>query len=745
MDEKPDRLDRLYDLLPAVYRLRDAGQGYPLKALLRVIAEQVNVVEDDIAQLYDNWFVETAQDWLLSYIGDLVGYRLAHEMGEPADVLTAEGHALNKILIPRRDVAKTIGYRRRKGTLALLETLANDVAGWPARAVEFYRLLGWTQNINHQQFARGRTVDLREGDALDLLDGAFDTLAHTVDVRRINSNHSPGRHNIPNVGLFVWRLKAYPVVRTPAFCLEEEGPHCYTFSLLGNDVPLYVKPEAEAEPTHIAEELNLPAPIRRRPFEEHPERYYGADKSLAIWAGNWGDHDPEQPLPVSALIAADLSDWQYIPPRGRIAVDPVRGRIAFPPKQLPKKVRVTYQYAFSADMGGGAYDRPLSQPEICRVYRVGEGESLTRINGALGRWQDDLAQWPADEPRNAVIEITDNGVYVELINIILKAGESLQLRAANRARPAIRLLDWHTDLPDSLTVTMAPGSHFTLDGLLVTGRAVHFKNEPASETCHPEGRSPKDLGPATIQIRHCTLVPGWGLHNDCRPRRPAEPSLELFNVGARVNIEHSIVGPIQINEDQVQADPLAISISDSILDAMSSDREALGGPGRPVAHAVLTIRRCTVFGIVDVHAIELAENSIFGDCLNVARRQLGCMRFCYVPVGCRTPRRYQCQPDLAAQAAKDQMPSAASDAEIQAAQECARERVRPQFTSDRYGTPAYCQLAGTCAEEITRGADDESEMGAFHDLYQPQRAANLRARLDEYMPAGMRAGVIFAS
>jgi hypothetical protein len=54
-------------------------------------------------------------------------------------------------------------------------------------------------------------------------------------------------------------------------------------------------------------------------------------------------------------------------------------------------------------------------------------------------------------------------------------------------------------------------------------------------------------------------------------------------------------------------------------------------------------------------------------------------------------------------------------------------------------------LAYTCAEEIKRGADDESEMGIFHDLYQPQRAANLRARLNEYTPAGMEAGIIYAS
>src|SRR5438477_3215390 len=65
-------LDRLYELLPAIYRLRDADRGYPLRDLLRVVAEQVNVVEDDIHQLYDNWFIETAQDWVVPYIADLV-------------------------------------------------------------------------------------------------------------------------------------------------------------------------------------------------------------------------------------------------------------------------------------------------------------------------------------------------------------------------------------------------------------------------------------------------------------------------------------------------------------------------------------------------------------------------------------------------------------------------------------------------------------------------------------------------
>ena len=72
-------------------------------------------------------------------------------------------------------------------------------------------------------------------------------------------------------------------------------------------------------------------------------------------------------------------------------------------------------------------------------------------------------------------------------------------------------------------------------------------------------------------------------------------------------------------------------------------------------------------------------------------------------------------------------------------------RLIPQFTSIRYGSPGYAQLALSCAVEIRRGAEDESEMGAFHDLFQPQREANLWARLEENTPAGMDAGILFVT
>ena len=219
-----------------------------------------------------------------------------------------------------------------------------------------------------------------------------------------------------------------------------------------------------------------------------------------------------------------------------------------------------------------------------------------------------------------------------------------------------------------------------------------------------------------------------------------------MNAPLCLSIEHSIVGRIQVERDEVRKDPVQIRVSDSIIDATGRERVALGASGKLCAFATLVIVRSTVIGKLEAHAIELAENCILLGSVLACRRQRGCMRFCYVPPGSRTPRRYHCQPDLVEKAIADLFAKGAiTPAGRDTMTRSERLRVEPDFNSTRYGKPTYCQLADTCAVEISAGADDESEMGAFHDLYQPQRVANLRARLDEYNPAGIDAGLILAS
>jgi len=213
--------ERLYDLLPAVHRIRDGEAGEALRALLSVIESELETIEGDIEGLYDNWFIETCDSWVIPYIGDLVANRPLHEVTRP----------------PRADVAKTISYRRRKATVPMLAELANDVTGWEAHVVEFFELLAWTQNVNHVRFRlspnplpfdgvpparlnptsvnRVGTVNFRHHDLLDRVDGPFDELAHTIDVRPPDLHRD--RYNIRKVGVYLWRLPSYEMESvTPA-------------------------------------------------------------------------------------------------------------------------------------------------------------------------------------------------------------------------------------------------------------------------------------------------------------------------------------------------------------------------------------------------------------------------------------------------------------------------------------------------------------------------------------------------
>lgn len=706
--------DRMFELLPAVYRDRDAAQGGPLRALLRLVNGQAELLRDDVARLYENWFIETCEDWAVPYLGELVGYTAAPEAVGAAD---ASIPALGRALTPRRDVANALRARRRRGTLQLLERLAQDVAQWPGHAVETRRRLWTTANLRGADPAAPRTASVRDAGVLARTGGPFDALPRLPDVRRIGAAPRAGRPNVPGIALWVWPLRTHSLTRAPAYCAEEVAKHAFTFSALGNDAPLF----SPAVPGRsVPEEGPDPGPITRRELHRRPGDFYGEGKAFVIYTGT-----RRTPVPVEDIVSTDLTGWRYQPPVGKVAVDPESGRIHFPRHAAPRGgVWVSWYQGFSGDVGGGEYavQHPVFVPaedgEAVSLYRVGR-------HGRFRRLRDALAAWRKEHPLRAAIEITDSGVYTDSVRIRLDQGQALQIRAASGARPVIRLLDLSNNRSDALRVRGAGGTALVLDGLVITGRPVHAEGELAC-----------------LILRHCTLVPGWALGSDCEPQRPAEPSLEIFSPRACVTVEHSILGSIQVVLDEVADDPVPVRIRDSIVDATSNDREAIGAPGCPVAHVALSIERSTVFGRVQVHAIEHAEDSVFAGQVKVARRQVGCMRFCYAPPGSRTPRRYACQPDGVEAAASQAEPAGpVRDALLRRE----RMRVRPRFGSVRYGNPRYARLAEDCAREIVRGAGDASEMGVFHDLYQPQRAANLDARLQQFTPAGFDAGIVYAS
>jgi hypothetical protein len=110
------------------------------------------------------------------------------------------------------------------------------------------------------------------------------------------------------------------------------------------------------------------------------------------------------------------------------------------------------------------------------------------------------------------------------------------------------------------------------------------------------------------------------------------------------------------------------------------------------------------------------------------------------------PRRYRCQPSLAlaeAMAAAKEITPVLSPAQETAITRRVEGRMRPGFNERRYGRSAYLQLRNSTPVRIKAGADDESEMGVWHQVYQPQRESNLLTRLDEFLPSGLEAGFFY--
>lgn len=560
---------QLYELLPAIYRLRDAEQDYPLRALLGIIAREIAIVEDDITRLYANSFVETADEWAIPYIGDLLGVRGLH--------------ALEATGITRRAlVANTIGYRRRKGTPTMLEQLARDTTLWGARVVEFFELLGTTQYLNHLRPNNLRTPDLRRGATLEWLDTPFDTIAHTVDVRRIASGR--GRHNIPNIGIFLWRLQAYYLTGATPRPVADPADGCYTFSPLGNDAPLFNRPQTETSIAHLAEALNVPGPVRRRALYDdlealrqaavdgtalRPSGYLGPEPVLQVLVST--DGGQPVPIPPREILVCDLSEWRRPPTtiayRSRsgldsaatapqpiqVAVDPVRGRLAFPQGVIPQDLTIGYTYGFSGDLGGGPYDRRLvrgagapvpsayedriaAPAGLGRLYRV-PADGFATVAAAIAQWQTEGR--PA-----AVIQIEDSRTYAGDLQVTL-ADADLAIQAANSQRPT---------LIGKLEIKGNGTGRLALDGLLIAGAITVA-----------------DLGPRQLDVVHCTLVPGIGLNADGSPSEPLEASIRVAadNRSLTLRLVRSIAGPLRLGSDMV-----GLEARDCIIQAPPVERPA---------------------------------------------------------------------------------------------------------------------------------------------------------------------------
>jgi len=717
----------IYSLLPAIFRTRDASLGNPLQELFSVLEEQYGIVKDNLAQLYDDQFIETCAPWAIQYIGELIGYN-----GVYTAALTSPDS--------RAEVANTMGYRRRKGTLIALEQITQDVSGHPTIAIEEFRRLVTTLSLRDVRPRHRDTASLRCGRDWEDQHGPFSRLNRTIDVRNIGPRvriasqpdaapldialHGPGRSNIPEIAIWMWRWKSQPVANAPAFPLGNGG---FFFSALGGPVLLFQATPPESAPfAALMTEADVPEPISIRRFAANVSAFYPS--SFQLFADG-------TPIPASRITCANLQpgpDGSVCRvPSGMIAIDPERGRIQFAADLDPvDDLRVSYNYGAPAPIGGGPYDRtPVVQPGTdpnTGFANHGAPFSATVGSTDYPTLESAVAAWNQLPPNSAgaillpnfercAIDLTGtNAIRIPAQSALLIASASFTTTGAAEFNNACATLRGDIEI-------VAPSATLGPDGVALPAGQVQISGVWLSGQLILSGDQ------ACVQISDSTLVPGIGLTATGESTQPGEPSVVASASDTppafTLCLNRVITGPIAI--------PATCSarICSSIVDAGSPYCPAIAAPDLASPGACLHIEDSTVIGRVHAQAIRLASNTIFHARLGrkdpwpaavwAHRVQTGCVRFCWLPSGSITPRRYECLPP---------------DATGQPALE-------PQFITLRFGRPGYCLLSGDTPMAIWRGADNGSQIGVYYQIRESEAVANVQIRSAEYLPANLQCGI----
>ena len=804
--------DKLWNLLPAVYRAQDTDDfsaNGPLREIVNRIGAQAAVLRRSIDRMWDDQSIETCDDWLVPYIGALLDVNL---------VAGLDGRG------QRVDVAKTIYYRRRKGTVAILEEIATNITGWDAKIVEFFRRLGRTRHgldppigsaattpgVAELQLAEGLVgrlthtgiggfADLRNVYGATKAHSAFDEFFHTADLRQGRGRF--GWYGIPRLGVFLWRLLSLPV--GPATPVPVLGcPDWFTFDPTGRDIPLF----GQARPSNAfgnhwvsPSEAQLPTPISQ------PLLDMDLAASLSIlYPGA---------LSVSQFLASPPEI--NVLPAPAVTIRPERGRFrhAAGSPALPGEIVASYCYGFPSEIGAGPYDR--------RVGTIAIETPVPAVTLSGGR------ATPVALPDQGTVTFADSLTYAGVGAVSVQG--TLTLRAGTRQRPVIRL----PEAGGPVTIVGTPGSRLALDGIFITGGDIVLQGsfdavtlscctlDPGSEA--PVSAAPGSPPPAPfaiaadgralaptrlwVEARVTALTADRCILGPVRTRNGGVvETLSISNsiVQAIATTDDGAIAPADV-KDPVRFEQLlqqgvdavslllrqlapgigallggassppftaspppesdlpalldllnALIAGPSIYDAaafgsvpLSSRTQALlagAGPSFPepllnrallddayklelaeaalaLADGTVNLSRCTILGEIAVHRLDASE-CILLELAQVDDTQDGCVRFTAWADGSVLPRKFE----------SVRIPQAAA-----------------LFTSTDFGQPGYGQLlpladdsilppttpTGAPQNNISEGASDGSEMGAYARDKNPIKARALLIKFDEFMPAGL--------
>lgn len=699
-------LNDLFGRLPAVLQLKDHAQGAalqaaldapemadagdygPLKSLLSVMLREGQIVAEDIAQLYDDQFIETCAPWVVPYLGALVGAR-------QYEVLPGTQSA-------RQQVATTFELRQRKGTLWALEVAVSVATGWPVHGVEYWERVAGTQSLRRPRLDKSGTADMMAGPALSRIGGAFDTAPRLAEMGRID--REGGRWNLPNIGLHIFRQTPASFGRPQmdgddpspgqSAVAADEDQGWYFFSPLGCDQALFHAPIApDLADGRRRGETDFPQPLSRGMLCEDPAQFYGTRGDLSLW-GDFGQ-GPEM-IPVDDIQAAiidgdfdgEVTQWRYIGPSDKVLIDPERGRFVMPSQGAFSEwsdLWVTYHHGRSHLIGGSE--------------RAGSDVPLAESHAPLHFTHSDLV----DMPEEIAFEMPDN-----------TSSATFEIRAEEYAAPVLIAAQ------SGCEIIIPDGQRLILSGLRwLRGGTLRLRG----------------VG-ATVEISDCTFLGGSVWTQDGDMEQFGDVALDI---GPRMSVtaRSSLFGQVTLDQDT------EFRAQDSVIRAPRLEMDALRANQNG---DVVSLERCTVFGRIDVSAvgggqdealrgivvprddtgpagiadsIVMARGGELGQPVRIGTLQSGSVRHSFLPSGSQVPRAYACA--YGVEGTDDW----------------------PRMTSTQATHAGFMQLDHNAAVALKTGGANGSEMGVGNRQMNAARMRNLdRARTD-FLRFGAAAGPVF--
>ena len=780
--------EKLWDWLPEVYKTEDGLADNPdvLRAIVEVLARQAAVARRSIDRLWEDQFIEICDDWAVPYIGDLVGTRLVHE-------LNRRGR--------RVDVARTIFYRRRKGTPLVLEILIRDITGWEGVVVEsFRRLVRARHGLDPEPTDReglvtetppGGWARLTSARGAELVDGPFDEFSHTPDFRQLRG--SLGRYNIPKLNFHLFRLLPFEVRFATA--AVDFGSGRFTFDPSGRDIPLFMpsqRPDLQA--WRPAREWEIPAPLPCRLLGTAQYVITADLIDALINAGLSPTAADELTRYVGVRFHHEARLRQTIQSLEHAAAilalfDPLLAGAITPDSPKARLIPTTIQPDPSAVAISVGLDTSTPTVEHQRIAA-----------GNLQDWGASLGMLP---PEKTLVIDPERGrfwfrtspvgrvwvpVYHYGFSGNIGAG-TYDRRRSLESENVPQILDGGPTTPGPVDITFPPppvpppvsrifqfpNNKTYRPDRDVTGidkatfRAANFrrpyvKRLPPSGTewvfeAAPKAPVPSGEPEPEANLRILILDGLWvgieeaGMAPIPEPCRPVPAALVLQGVFDRVEIRHCTLDPggekARIDPGQCQAIPYVKLVVRGNVEELVIDSSIVG----PIGEETISGKAGTIQKLIIRDSI---VHSIDPEHVPAIETELGQVDMQRVTVFGKVNVDRLFASEALIQGLVRVTDTQHGCFRFSATNEDPLKRLPPQFESHlfapaipnhffvsrRFGDPGYAQLSETAPADIVHGAENGSEIGAFSSLLNPIKLDDLKAKVNEFMPFGLIAQFI---